>query len=98
MATLEGSVGDAWQCAAAEDITRSVRGVRDVDNRLVVDVDQLIDDEESSIELMAAIRGIGGEAAADIRVAVCDRTAVLSGTVPSLPTKEYARRIVTTTA
>ena len=93
IATLEGNVRDAWQYALAEDIARSARGVRDVHNRLAVDLEQQINDEEISYVIQSAIRHICGRSGAGIKVAVSDRTVVLSGTVATLPTKEHAERL-----
>ena len=93
VATLEGSVCDAWQYAVAEDVARSARGVRDVRNRLMVDFLEQINDEEISYEIQSAIRHICGLSGAGIKVAVNDRTVVLSGTVATLPAKEHAERV-----
>jgi osmotically-inducible protein OsmY len=90
VATLEGNVRDAWQYALAEDIARAARGVRDVHNRLAVDLEQQINDEEISYVIQSAIRHICGRSGADIKVAVSDRAMVLSGIVATLPTKEHA--------
>jgi osmotically-inducible protein OsmY len=93
VATLEGSVRDTWQYAVAEDVARSARGVRDVRNRLVVDLQEQVNDDEVSYEIQSAIRHICGRSDAGIKVAVNDRAVVLSGTVATLPMKEYAERI-----
>ena len=93
VATLEGSVRDAWQYAVTEDVARSARGVRDVRNRLVVDLLEQVNDEEISYEIQSAIRHICGLSGAGIKVAVNDRAVVLSGTVATLPMKERAERI-----
>jgi osmotically-inducible protein OsmY len=91
--TLDGSVRDAWQYAVAEDVARSARGVRDVRNRLMVDLLEQINDEEISYEIQSAIHHICGISGAGINVAVNDRAVVLSGTVETLPTKEFAERV-----
>jgi osmotically-inducible protein OsmY len=91
--TLEGSVRDTWQYAVAEDVARSARGVRDVRNRLVVDLQEQVNDDEVSYEIQSAIRHICGRLGAGIKVAVNQRAVVLSGTVATLPTKENAERI-----
>jgi osmotically-inducible protein OsmY len=93
VATLAGSVRDAWQYAVAEDIARSARGVRDVRNLLAVDLLEQINDEAISYEIQSAIHHIYGRSGADIKVAVNDRAVVLSGTVATLPTKELAERV-----
>jgi osmotically-inducible protein OsmY len=93
VATLEGSVRDAWQCALAEDIARSARGVRDVRNRLAVDIAQQINDEETAYDILFAIQHFCGRWGAGIKVAVSNRAVVLSGTVATLPTKERAERL-----
>lgn len=93
VATLEGSVRDTWQHAVAEDVARAARGVRDVLNRLAVALVEQIDDEETSCEIHAAIRRACGLAGAGVKVAVSDRTVVLSGTVAALPVKEHAERV-----
>jgi osmotically-inducible protein OsmY len=82
-----------WQHAIAEDVARAARGVRGVQNRLSVDFVQQIDDEEVSYEIQSAMHHICGLSGAGIKVAVSNRTVVLSGTAASLPTKEHAERI-----
>jgi osmotically-inducible protein OsmY len=93
VATLEGSVRDAWQHVVAEDIARSARGVRNVENRLVVDVSRQINDEEVGYEIQSAICHVCRLCKGEVKVAVSNRTVVLSGTVATLPTKEHAERI-----
>ena len=93
VATLEGSVRDTWQHALAEDIAHSARGVRDMRNRLAVDLEQQINDEETGYDILFAIQHFCGDLAAGIRVAVNDRAVVLSGTVAALPTKERAEHL-----
>ena len=90
VATLEGSVRDVWQQTLAEDIACAARGVREVRNRLVVDIAQQINDEETGYDILFAIEHFCGDLAAGIEVAVNNRAVVLSGTVAALPTKERA--------
>ena len=93
VATLEGSVRDTWQYAVAEDVARSARGVRDVRNRLVVDLQEQVNDEEISYEIQSAICHICGLSGDGIKVAVNDpsRCAVRYG--GTLPMKEHAERV-----
>ncbi len=93
VATLEGSVRDTWQQALAEDIAHSARGVRDVRNRLAVDLGQQLNDEETGYDIEFAIHHICGRLGANIKVAVNAQAVVLSGTVTTLPVKEKAERI-----
>ena len=77
----------------SQRISPARRGVRDVHNRLAVDLDQQINDEEISYVIQSAIRHICGRSGAGIKVAVNDRAVVLSGTVATLPTKEHAEQL-----
>ena len=77
----------------SQRISPARRGVRDVHNRLAVDLEQQINDEEISYTIQSAIRHLCGRSGTDIKVAVSDRTVVLSGTVATLPTKEHAERL-----
>ena len=94
VAILQGSVGDAWQYAIAEDVARSARGVRDVRNLLVAHLTDLINDEETAHEIQQAVGRLCGHSIDTVRVAVNGSTVVLSGTVATLPQKEALRDVV----
>lgn len=91
--TLQGSVRDAWQCATAEDVARSARGARNVRNLLVANLTDQINDEETGLEIQRAIRRACGLSNADVRVAISERTVVLSGIVATFRAKEVAEQI-----
>jgi len=94
IATLHGSVSDAWQYTIAEDVARSARGVRDVRNMLVANLTDLIDDEETAHEIQHAVGRFCGHSSDAVRIAVNGSTVVLSGTVATLPQKEAISSVV----
>lgn len=94
VAILQGSVGDAWQYAIAEDVARSARGVRDVRNLLVANLTDLINDEQTAHEIQQAVSRVCGHSIDTVRVAVNGSTVVLSGIVATLPQKTAVRDIV----
>lgn len=91
--TLSGNVGSEWERRLAEDIALSVRGVRKVLNTLLVDSLEQRDDAHISREIQTALNLTRGLADADIRVAVANGTAVLSGRVGQLWQKEMAEGV-----
>jgi len=93
VATLAGSVGDAWQHAIAEDVARSAHGVREVRNRLIIDFGQQVDDEEVGYEIQSAICHACGLNRDAIKVAVNKRAVVLSGQVATPSLKEHVERV-----
>jgi osmotically-inducible protein OsmY len=91
LVTLRGNTGSHWERMAAEEVTRSVCGVRDVRNLLVVDLIEKTDYDELSHVILETIARACGPGGSDIHVAVSNNQAVLSGRVPSLAHKEMAQ-------
>ncbi len=92
--TLTGSVGSHLERTVAEDIARATRGVRDVENLLMVDLETKIADEELANAIKAALSRARGLTDADISIAIQDTSAVLSGEVDHLWKKETAETVV----
>jgi len=93
LVSLNGNVGSQWERIVAEDVARSVRGVKDVNNFLVVNLPDKMEDkrlEQDIEEALSQARGLKDE---KIHVAVSGGVIVLSGKVPSLPQKEMAERV-----
>lgn len=93
VATLNGSVRDAWQRSVAEDVARSARGVRDVRNLLIADLAEQLQDDESSHELQTAITRELGPSGSRIRIGISNGVAVLYGRVRAQPQKDAASQI-----
>ena len=91
--TLGGHVGSHWECAMAEDVTRSARGVRDVENLITINLSEKVADEELAYSIEAGIRRTRGLGATPIAVAVDNGHIVLSGTIPYLWQKEMAEAV-----
>lgn len=94
VAILQGSVGDAWQYAIADDVARSAGGVRDVRNLLVANLADLVNDDETAHEIQNAVSRVCGHSTDTVQAAVNGSTVVLSGTVATLPQKEAVRNAV----
>ena len=92
--TLQGTVGSVWEQAVADDLVRGVRGVRDVANLLVINVEIKVGDEELANAIKAAIRGTRGLAEADLGVAVTRNLITLSGQLRHLWQREMAESVV----
>ncbi len=92
--TLEGNCGSQWERVVAEDVTRSVRGVKDVNNLLLVNLVEKIGDEELSYAIQAALSRTRGLREAGVNIAIVDSAAVLSGEVDTLEQKVAAERTV----
>ncbi len=92
--TLQGSVGDAWQYAIADDVARSAGGVRDVRNLLVANLTDLVNDDETAHEIQKAVSRVCGHSTETVQAAVNGSTVVLSGTVATLLQKEAVRNAV----
>lgn len=90
---LRGTVASRWERLVAEDVARSVRGVRDVQNMLVVNLKERLDDQQMSAAISAALRRIPGFADLDVAVAVCNNTVVFSGEVPTLGHRDAANQV-----
>jgi len=91
--TLRGNVGGHWERVIAEDISLSVRGVREVQNLLVVDLTERIDDQEASEIISKSLNRACGLGGTNIHVAVSHDLVVLSGQVPQLAHKEMAQKV-----
>jgi len=92
--TLTGNVRSQWERLLAEDVARSARGVRDVQNLLVVDLFGEIEDREVYREVQDALEHTRGLKGANLRVAVSGEAIVLSGEVSQLWQKEAAEATV----
>jgi osmotically-inducible protein OsmY len=92
-ATLQGTVGNIWEQAVADDVARSVRGVRDVINLLTVDKQCKIDDHELANSIKAALRRDRGLRGLELGVAVDDNVVTLTGRVPHLWQREAAEAV-----
>jgi osmotically-inducible protein OsmY len=92
--TLRGNIASQWEKALAEDITLSTRGVREVHSFLFVEPELKIEDEELAQQIESALSNTSGLRNADIRAAVINVTAVLSGRVPELWQKKKAEQVV----
>lgn len=92
--TLSGNVGSHWERIVAEDIARATRGVREVENLLMVDLETKIADEELANAIKAALSRARGLTDAEISVSIQEASAVLSGEVDGLWQKETAEAVV----
>lgn len=79
--TLRGHVASRWERELAGDVALGARGVRDIQNLLLVDLDRKIEDEALTSSIQHAISRTSGLQNTNIRVAVHANTAVLSGAV-----------------
>lgn len=79
--TLSGAVGSPAEYAMAEDLVRSVRGVRNVHNQLIIDRDAQYDDETLRLEIESALQSVEELREIEIKVAVSGDLVVLSGEV-----------------
>lgn len=92
--TLEGTCGSHWERIVAEDVTRSARGVRSVNNMLVVNLVDKVNDTELRNAIQGALHRARGLRDASVQVAIVDRAAVLSGEVATLDQKGIAERVI----
>lgn len=92
--SLAGTVGSDWERALAEDAAIAVRGVRDVSNLLRVNPREQIEDAAQSRNIQTALNLTSGLQETNLRVAVAERTAVLSGEVGQLWQMDAAEKIV----
>lgn len=88
--TLNGHTAGEWGRTVAEDVALSAKGVRSVQNLLVVDLAREIEDKALSHNIAEALRYARGLRDAEIHVAVSGNLAVLSGEVQHLWQKETA--------
>lgn len=92
--TLSGNVGSHWERVVAEDVARASRGVRDVENLLLVNLESKIADVELANAIKAAFSRARGLTEDSIRIAVENNSAILSGHVKHLWQKESAESVV----
>jgi osmotically-inducible protein OsmY len=88
--TLTGHATVPWERTLAQDIALGIRGVRAVDNQIIVDPAKQERDEALANDLSQTLRLARGLARTDIQVAVNSAAIVLSGTVRTLAQKEMA--------
>lgn len=91
--TLQGNVASEFERLVAEDVALSAKGVRGVQNHLVVDLTGEIEDQALSHNIREALKYARGLRDADIQVAVTGNLAVLSGSVQHLWQKEAASAV-----
>ncbi|NJN05657.1 MAG: BON domain-containing protein [Rhodobacteraceae bacterium] len=91
--TLAGNVSSHWEQAAADDVARGARGVRDVLNLLNLDVKREVEDKTLSESIMVALTMTRGLSWGGIRVAVSGGSVVLSGSVGALSDKQMAESV-----
>jgi osmotically-inducible protein OsmY len=91
---LSGNVGDQWERVTAKDVALSVRGVRDVQNLLTIDLLDRMADWKLEQDIEEAFFHTRGLKDAKINVAVTGGAVVLSGEVSKLSQKEMAERVV----
>jgi osmotically-inducible protein OsmY len=92
--SLNGNVGSQWERLIAEDVARSARGVKDVQNFLVVDLPTKMEDKRLKQDIEAALSHARGLKDRNIHVAVSEGAIVLSGEVLNLTQKEMVERVV----
>jgi osmotically-inducible protein OsmY len=92
--SLNGNVGSNWERIVAEDVTRSARGVKDVQNLLVVDLPAKMEDKRLEQDIQEALSHARGLKERNIGVAVSEGAVVLSGQALGLAQKEMAERVV----
>jgi osmotically-inducible protein OsmY len=92
--SLNGVVSTQWERHVAEDVARSVRGVRDVENLIVVNPMAEIDREVLALEIKAALGHARDLRGVNIEVKISGNTVVLLGIVYDLSQKETAERVV----
>jgi osmotically-inducible protein OsmY len=92
--TLQGTVASRWEQSVADDIARGVRGVRDVVNLLVVDLESKVDDEELANAIKAAVKRTRGLTQLGLNVAVAGKLVTLSGPVAHAWQRDAAESVV----
>jgi osmotically-inducible protein OsmY len=92
--SFNGNVGSNWEHIVAEDVVRSARGVKDVQNLLVVDLAAKMEDKRLKLDIQEALSHARGLKDRNINVAVSEGAVVLSGEALSLEQKELAERVV----
>jgi osmotically-inducible protein OsmY len=94
VASLNGVVGSQWERHVAEEVARSIRGVRDVENQIAVNPMAEIDHEILAREIKTALDHARGLRDVNIEVNISGKTVVLLGVVYDLLQKETAERVV----
>jgi osmotically-inducible protein OsmY len=93
LVTISGAVGTSREYAVAEEAARSMRGVRDVLNLLIIDRDAQDEDEAMQREIQSAIDEVEELCGAGISVAVSGDLIVLTGHVPHWRQRELAGEV-----
>ena len=94
VANLSGTVRTQWERLVAEDIARSARGVRDIQNSVVVDPMAEIDHEELAKEIKTALEHARDLKGTEMNVQISGSSVVLLGMVSLLSQKETAETVV----
>ena len=94
VASLSGTIKSECERLVAEDVARSVRGVRDVENMLIVDSIAEVYSDELAKGIKTALDHARGLKGAKIDVKVSGISVVLLGTVSLLSQKETAETVV----
>lgn len=92
--TLAGLVSSTSESSTAEDVALSARGVRSVENLIMVDPVETAMDAGLAVEIKKTLDLTRGLRLANIRVAIASNTVVLSGQVSELGQKEMAEKVV----
>lgn len=93
VAALSGHVATPWERKHAEEIARAARGVRDVQNLLIVNAFETAADEQMAERIRVALRHARGLHDADVHVAINESCVVLSGQVDHLWQKDTAQSV-----
>jgi len=93
LVTLTGAVATPDEYNLVESLTRSIRGVRQVLNQLLIDRTAQDDDESLQLEIESALAEIPELRDDQLRVAVGGDTVVLSGQVHDPRHKELAEEV-----
>jgi osmotically-inducible protein OsmY len=91
---LEGNASSIWERMLAEDLTLGARGVRKVENLLLVDISGNIEDEALMRNIDYDLKNTRGLNNVDVNVAVTGGKAVLSGMVNEDWQRKLAERVV----
>lgn len=94
VASLTGTVKGEWERLVAEDVALSAKGVRDVENNLILDPILGVYSEELAKGIKTAFDHARGLKGVTIEVEISGRTAVLLGIVHMLSQKETAEIVV----
>lgn len=93
VASLTGTVETDWQRHVADEVARSVKGVRDVNNLLKIDPVVEVFSEELAKGIKAALQDARGLKDCQIGVEISGRTVMLIGVVNSITQKEIAETV-----